>query len=84
MSAMTAQQIYDTVREITAAGANSIVSVMLDGRPDSTEDMVLRAVYVNLVDGEYVAECDVTDLELQKWTVDLAHVVTVRRTTSTK
>jgi hypothetical protein len=64
--------------EINECGPNAIVSVMLDGRPDRTEDMVLVSACLLFQDGETVAECDVTDLELHRWRVDVRHLAAVR------
>jgi hypothetical protein len=64
--------------QIKECGPNAIVSVMLDGRPDRTEEMVVFSMCWFERDGEGVAECVVTDLELGRWTVDVRHIASVR------
>lgn len=68
------------VHEIKDSGPNAIVSVMLDGRPDKTEDMVLKNCHISFAIGEgWVGECEVIDLELNRWQVDVRHIAAVRR-----
>ena len=67
------------VHEIKDCGPNAIVSVMLDGRPSRTEDMVLKNCNISFAIGEgWVGECEVTDLELNRWTVDVRHIAAIR------
>jgi hypothetical protein len=69
----------ERVHQIKDCGPNAIVSVMLDGRPDRTEDMVMKSCCISFAEGEeWVAECDVTDLELEQWKVDVRHIAAVQ------
>lgn len=77
------QRVVQRVSEIQAAGgphAALSVRVMLDGRPERSEWMVLRGLTLTCDDGENViAECSVMDLELNEWTVDVRHVCEVSK-----
>jgi hypothetical protein len=72
--------VVKRVNELRIAGPNALVTVMLDGRPDRAERMVVRETCVNLDaddDQEVFAECTCTDLELHSWTVDVRFLASV-------
>ena len=72
------------INEINAAcrglDCSPSVCVMLDGNPKNAEWMVLVGVTVNQDDdGSVNCECDVMDLELRTWAVDVRHISAVRK-----